>query len=52
MVLNIGAAAKLPLPIAAEALRNQRRETFSSFDTKGIKLSLRQGKVKLLPKRA
>jgi hypothetical protein len=47
MLLNMGANALTP-PTAAEAFRNHLRETFSSFDTKGIKLSLLQGVVKLL----
>ena len=42
----MGANALKP-PTAAEAFRNHLRETFSSFDTEGIKLSLLQGVVKL-----
>jgi hypothetical protein len=48
MLLKSGVAAKaLQLPSAAEACKNHLRETFRSFDTKGIKLSLLQGEVKL-----
>jgi hypothetical protein len=43
-----GAAARaLQLPRTAEACKNHLRETFRSFDTKGIKLSLLQSEVKL-----
>lgn len=48
MLLNSGAAAKaVHPPNAAEAFKNHLRETFSSFDTKEIKLSLKRGVVKL-----
>jgi hypothetical protein len=48
MLLNTGAAANaVHPPKAAEAFKNHLRETFSSFDTKEIKLSLKQGVVKL-----
>lgn len=47
MLLNTGAAANAVHPLnAAEAFKNHLRVTFSSFDTKEIKLSLRQGVVK------
>ena len=49
MLLNTGAAANaVHPPKAAEAFKNPLRETFSSFDTKEIKLSLKQGVVKPL----
>jgi hypothetical protein len=48
MLLNTGVAANaVHPPKAAEAFKNHLRETFSSFDTKEIKLSLKQGVVKL-----
>ena len=47
MFLNTGAATSaVHPPNPAEAFKNHRRETFSSFDTKEIKLSLMQGVVK------
>jgi hypothetical protein len=48
MLLNTGVAANaVHPPKAAEAFKNHLRETFSSFDTKEIKLSLKQSVVKL-----
>jgi len=48
MLLNTGVAANaVHPPKAAEAFKNHLRETFSSFDTKEIKLSLKPGVVKL-----
>jgi hypothetical protein len=47
MFVNTGIAANaVQPPSAAEAFKNHLRETFSSFDTKKIKLSLMQGVVK------
>jgi len=48
MLFKSGEAARaLQLPSAAEACKNHLRETFRSFDTKRIKLSLLESEVKL-----